>query len=119
MQREIMRSTEECIEEINKIKSLIKPIVDEYYPSKANRETMSLYDLITFGILAHLCYNGIIKHAYNHFIEDLKLFPKIRYNKVVERLNRYEKLLHRGLDYIRGKISEGEINITDIKPIEE
>jgi len=75
------------VEEINAIKELIKPIVDECYPSKANRETISLYDLIIIGILAHLHFNGVIKHAYIHFIEDLKLFPKIRYNKLIERPN--------------------------------
>ena len=30
---------------------LIKPIVDEYYPSKANREVMSLDDLITLALM--------------------------------------------------------------------
>jgi len=70
------------LEEINAIRGLIKPIVDEYYPSKANRDVISLYDLITVGILAHLHFKGVIKHAYFHFIEDLKLFPKIRYNKL-------------------------------------
>ena len=70
------------------------------YPSKANREVISLYDLITVGILAHLHFKGVIKHAYFHFIEDLKLFPKIRYNKLIERLNRYEELLYRVLNRI-------------------
>jgi len=55
--------------------------------SKANREVISLYDLITLSILAHLHCNGVIKHAYVHFIEDLELFPRIRYNKLIERLN--------------------------------
>ncbi len=45
----------------NEIRELIKSIVDEYYPSKANREVISLYDLITIGILAHLHFNGVIK----------------------------------------------------------
>ncbi|MCW3132485.1 MAG: hypothetical protein N2V73_07205 [Candidatus Methanospirare jalkutatii] len=68
------------LKEINAIKELIKPIVDEYYPSKADRETISLYDLITVEILAHLHFKGIIKHAYIHFIEEL--FPRIHYNKL-------------------------------------
>ena len=49
-------------EEVEVIRELIKPIVDEYYPRKANREVMSLYDLITLGVLAH--FNGVIKHAF-------------------------------------------------------
>jgi len=105
-------------EEVESIKELIKPIVDEYYPSKANREVMSLYDLITLGILAHLHFNGVIKHAYKHFVEELGLFPKIRYNKVIERLNRYEELLNRVLDLVFKKVSEGEIKIVDAKPTE-
>lgn len=93
--------------EINTIKELIKPIVDEHYPSKANKEITSLHDLITLGILAHLRFNGVIKHAYDHFIEDLKLFPKIRYNKVIERLNRYEELLYKILNFVYEKLSGG------------
>lgn len=30
--------------------------------SKANKEVMSLYDLMTVGILAHLHFSGVIKH---------------------------------------------------------
>ena len=60
-------------EEINEIREQIKPIVDEYYPSKANREVISMYDLITIGILAHMHFNGVIKHAYVYFIKGLKL----------------------------------------------
>ena len=104
-------------EEIETIKELIKPIVDEYYPSKANREVMSLYDLITLGVLAHLHFNGVIKHAYKYFVEELGLFPKIRYNKVIERLNRYEELLNRVLNFVNEKVSEGKIKIVDAKAI--
>ena len=106
------------VKEIEKIRGGIKPIVEEYYPSKANREIITLYDLITLGVLAHLHFNGIIKHAYVHFIEDLKLFPRIRYNKLIERLNRYEELLYKVLDFVFEKVSEGEIKIVDAKPIE-
>ena len=113
-----MDLVDKYVEEIERIKTLIKPIVEEYYPSKANREIISLYDLITLGVLAHLHFNGIIKHAYVHFIEDLKLFPRIRYNKLIERLNRYEELLYKVLDFVFEKVSEGEIKIVDAKPIE-
>jgi len=60
----------------------------------------------------------VIKHAYVHFIEDLELFPRIRYNKLIERLNRYEGLLYRVLNDIFQKLSEGELEIVDAKPIE-
>ena len=53
-----------------------------------------------------------------HFVEKLGLFPKIRYNKVIERLNRYEELLYKVLNYVYEKLSEGEIKIVDTKPIE-
>ena len=49
----------------------MKPIADEHYPSKANKEIIFLHDLITPGILAYLYFNEVIKHAYNHFIEPL------------------------------------------------
>jgi len=42
-----MRLVEKYKKEIKTIKGLIEPIVEEYYPSKANREVISLYDLIT------------------------------------------------------------------------
>lgn len=113
-----MNIVKKYIKETDRIRELIKPIVDEYYPSKANKEVMSLHDLITFGILAHLHFNGVIKHAYTHFIEDLGLFPKIRYNKLIERLNRYEDLLYKVLDYVFKKISEEEVKIVDAKPVE-
>ena len=109
-----MNPVKKYIKEIDRIRELIKPIVDEHYPSKANKEVMSLYDLITFGILDHLHFNGVIKVAYTHFIEE-KLFPKIRYNKLIERLNRYEDLLYKVLDYVFKKISEGEVKIVDAK----
>jgi len=72
------------LKEINTIRELIKPIVDEYYPSKANRETITLYDLITVGILAHLHFNRIIKHAYTHLIQN----SSQNQSKLIERLNR-------------------------------
>lgn len=104
--------------EINTIRELIKPIIDKCYPPKANREVISLYDLITVGVLAHLHFNGVIKHAYVHFIEDLELFPKIRYNKLIERLNRYEELLYKILNFTFEKLSRGEIKVVDAKPVE-
>ncbi len=75
------------------IKSEIYPIISKHYPKNTHREIISLYDLITFAILAHLHFNGVYKHAYRVLIEEMKLFPKIRYNKLTERLNRHEKLL--------------------------
>ena len=38
-------------------------------------------------------FSGVYKRGYEFLIEDLGLFPKIRYNKIVERINRYEQLL--------------------------
>jgi len=78
---------------ISFVKRATSSIVDKYYPSKSNNEKMSLHDLIAFAIMAHIVFDGIYKKAYKLFIEELKLFPKVRYNKIVERLNRYEKLL--------------------------
>jgi hypothetical protein len=46
-------------EEINFIRSVITPIVEKHYSSKANHEKMSLYDLITFGIMAHKHFDRI------------------------------------------------------------
>ena len=40
--------------EILLIKSEIYPIVSKHYPKNTRREVISLYDLITFAILAHL-----------------------------------------------------------------
>jgi hypothetical protein len=61
--------------------------VKERYPSKANHEKMSLYDLIAFAVMAHRHFGGVYKRAYRVLVEELTLFPKVRYNKVVERLN--------------------------------
>jgi hypothetical protein len=54
---------------------------------------MKLYDLITFAIMAHLRSDGVYKKAYRVLIEELHLFPKVKYNKILERLSRYENLL--------------------------
>ena len=75
-------------DKISKIRQFQTPIVRKYYPSKATREVLSLYDLITFGILSHLLFSRNIKRAYTHFIDELGLFPRIRYNKLIERLPR-------------------------------
>ncbi|MBW9221980.1 hypothetical protein KKP97_02920 [Methanothermococcus sp. SCGC AD-155-C09] len=32
-----------------RIRELIKPVIDEHYPSKANRKTISLHDFMTFN----------------------------------------------------------------------
>jgi coproporphyrinogen III oxidase-like Fe-S oxidoreductase len=100
--------------EIDFIKSVIYPVVEEHYPSKANHEKMSLYDLIAFGVMAHKHFDGVYKRAYRVLIEDLKLFPRVRYNKVVERLNRYEELLIECLRLFKLK----GLRIVDSKPIE-
>ncbi|MBP1912996.1 hypothetical protein J2747_002325 [Thermococcus stetteri] len=68
-------------QEILIIKSEIYPIVSKHYPKNTRREVISLYDLITFAILAHLHFNGVYKHAYRILIEEMKPFPKIRYGK--------------------------------------
>ncbi|MBW9221731.1 hypothetical protein KKP97_01595 [Methanothermococcus sp. SCGC AD-155-C09] len=44
-----MNLVEKYIKETDRIKELIKPVIDEHYPSKTNRETISLHDLITFN----------------------------------------------------------------------
>ncbi|MEM2405207.1 MAG: hypothetical protein QXR05_08680 [Candidatus Methanomethylicia archaeon] len=65
------------------------PKMEGCYSSKANREKMSLYDLVAFAVSAHKHFGGVYKRAYRLLIEELKTFPKIRYNKLVERLNRW------------------------------
>lgn len=81
------------MEEAAFIRSVVSPVVEKHYPSKANHGKMSLFDLIAFGVMAHRHFGGAYKKAYRVLVEDLKLFPKVRYNKVVEKLNRYEELL--------------------------
>jgi hypothetical protein len=101
-------------EEVNFIRSVVSPVVEKHYPSRANHEKMSLYDLIAFGVMAHRHFDGVYKRAYRVLMEGLKLFPRVRYNKVVERLNRYEGLL---IDCLRLFKLEG-LMIVDSKPIE-
>jgi len=101
-------------DEIVFIGSVVSPVVEEHYPSKANRERMSLYDLIAFAVMAHRHSGGVYRRAYRLFIEELKLFPRIRYNKLVERLNRYEGLL---LECLKLFELEG-LRIVDSKPVE-
>jgi hypothetical protein len=43
-------------EEIDFIRSVTTPIVEKHYPSKANHEKISLYDLITF-VVSILSFN--------------------------------------------------------------
>ncbi|MBW9221492.1 hypothetical protein KKP97_00315 [Methanothermococcus sp. SCGC AD-155-C09] len=45
----------------------------------------------------HLHFNGVIKHSYTHFIEG-KLFPKIRYNKLL-----YISTGKKHINYSQGK----------------
>jgi coproporphyrinogen III oxidase-like Fe-S oxidoreductase len=63
--------------EVNFIRSVVSPVVEKHYPSKANHEKMSLYDLIAFGVMAHKHFDGVYKRAYRVLIEGLKLFPKV------------------------------------------
>ena len=101
-------------EEVDFIRSVISPVVKERYPSKANHEKMSLYDLIAFAVMAHRHFGGVYKRAYRILVEELTLFPKVRYNKVVERLNRYEGLL---IECQRLFRLEG-LMVVDSKPVE-
>lgn len=101
-------------EEVDFIRSVIFPVVERHYPSKANHEKMSLYDLIAFSVLAHRHFGGVYKRAYRVLIEDLSLFPAVRYNKVVERLHSYEELLLDCLGLFR---LEG-LRVVDSKPVE-
>ncbi|NJE09287.1 IS982 family transposase [Thermococcus sp. M39] len=104
--------------EILIIKSEIYPIVSKHYPKNTRREVISLYDLITFAILTHLHFNGVYKHAFRVLIEEMKLFPKIRYNKLTERLNRHEKLLLLAQEELFKKHAREYVRILDSKPIQ-
>ena len=105
-------------EEILLIKSEIYPIISKHYPKNTHREVISLYDLITFAILAHSHFGGIYKHAYRVLIEEMKLFPKIRYNKLTERLNRHEKLLLLAQEELFKNHAKEYVRIMDSKPVE-
>ena len=94
----IKESGDNCRIEAEFIKSLVSHIIEAYYPSKSNHEKMTLYDVIAFAILSHMRFEGVYKRGYRLFIEELEIFPKVRYNKIVERLNRYEELLLKCLE---------------------
>ncbi len=96
------------------VRNSVYTTVRGYYPSKANHEKMSLYDLMTFAVMAHICFDGVYKKAYKVFIDELKLFPRVRYNKVVERIDRYEELLLECLKLF--KLDESRV--VDSKPVE-
>jgi len=110
-----MDLVDKYLEEINAIRELIKPIVDEYYPSKANRETISLYDLITDSC------SPALQRSYKARLRSLhrrsQTFPENSIQQA-KRLNRYEELLYRVLNFVFEKVSEGEIKIVDAKPVE-
>jgi hypothetical protein len=99
------------------IRKFIKPSVKEIYPKKANHETLPLYGLITFAILSSLYCNGDIKKAYDLFIVDKKMFPRIRYNKIIERLHRYELLLKELNKNFFATFKQGNIMNFDSRPI--
>jgi hypothetical protein len=75
---------------------------------------MKLYDLISFAIIAHLRFDGVYKRAYRVLIEELHLFPKVKYNKILERLSRYENLLVECLELFE----LDNFQIVDLKPIQ-
>ena len=54
-----MRCEGGYLEEVGFIGSVVSPVVEERYPSKANREVMSLYDLIAFAVMAHRHSEGV------------------------------------------------------------
>ena len=83
------------LEEINAIRELIKPIVDEYYPSKANREVISLYDLITCSPALQRDYKARLRSLHRRS----PTFPENSIQQA-KRLNRYEELLYRVLDFV-------------------
>jgi hypothetical protein len=101
-------------EEAEFIKTAISPAVEKHYPSKANHEKMSLHDLVAFAVLAHRHFDGVYKRAHRVMVQDLGLFPQVRYNKVVERLHRYEDLLLECLSLFQ---QEG-LRVVDSKPVE-
>ena len=88
--------------------------MEKHYPSKANHEKMSLQDLIAFAVLSHRHFDGVYKRAHRVIVQDLGLFPAVRYNKVVERIHRYEDLLLECLGLFR---QEG-LRVVDSKPLE-
>jgi uncharacterized protein YnzC (UPF0291/DUF896 family) len=98
------------------IRKVITPTIKGIYPKKSNHEVISLYDLIVFGILSSLYCDGNIKKAYRQFVLDKKMFPKIKYNKMIERLHRYELLLYR-LNCLFKEFMEGNIRNFDSRPI--
>ena len=85
---------------VPKIKRLIQimrskfyPIIRRYESPYLRREIISLLDLIIFSVLCMIYFSGVYKRGYEILIDTFELFPKIRYNKLVERINRYESLL--------------------------
>ncbi len=101
-------------EEAEFIKTAISPAVEKHYPSKANHEKMSLHDLVAFAVLAHRHFDGVYRRAHRVLVQDLSLFPQVRYNKVVERLHRYEELLLECL----GLFQQEGLRVVDSKPVE-
>ena len=85
---------------MHRIKRLIRimrakfyPIVAKYKSLYARREIISLLDLIIFSVLCMIYFSGEYKKGYEFLVEDLELFPRIGYNKMVERINRYGQFL--------------------------
>ncbi|EHP86678.1 hypothetical protein MetfoDRAFT_0966 [Methanotorris formicicus Mc-S-70] len=78
---------------INLMRAKFYLIVVKYKSPYTRREKISLLDLIIFSVLCMIYFSGVYKRGYEILIEYLGLFTKIRYNKIVERINRYEQLL--------------------------
>ena len=62
-------------------------------------------------------FEGIYKHAYRVLIDEMKLSPKIKYNKLTERLNRHEKLLLLAQEELFRKHAKEYVRIIDSKPV--
>jgi len=79
---------------IKRLQAKLYPIVKKHESQFIRREKLSLLNLIIFSVLTMVFFSGVYKRAYEILIEGFGLFPKIRYNKIVERINRYESLLY-------------------------
>ncbi len=64
------------------------PIVAKYKSPYTRREEISLLDLIIFSVLCMIYFSGVYKRGYEFLVEYFGLFPKIRYNKIVKRINK-------------------------------
>jgi hypothetical protein len=75
-----------------KVKKYVIKVAKKYYPKKANHIKMDFYDFVTFVAMANLYFRSYYQ-AYKILIEEEKLFPNVRLNKLYERINRWKKIL--------------------------